>query len=579
MSNILEFYIKLKDMMSSGLAKVAQVAKQKGAQIVSEFNKVESSIDRATKKNKKFAKSFEEVEAKSNSLGKAMKQIGVGLSLASLVAFTKSSLAQSAQAENQKIAFKVLTGSALKGNALYGQIRTMADNTPYESQELMRSAKMLLGFGEKQGRIMPDLKSLGDVAAAQDDPKEALLGLAHAYGEVVASGRLLGRNTLEMINWGFNPLKEMSIMTGKSMATLRKEEELGAISVGMVRKAFEHATSAGGKYNNMMEEQAQTLSGKWSTLMDLVHAKMRAFGDYLSPIAKQVMGLATTILNAGALNELQSFSAQTDTLRGLRIELGLSNTTNQRRLDIFQELKANYPGIVADIKNEKEAIDKLIPSLDSYLGKRYMASGVLKIKQQYADDLKAVDEASQRIPETHGQATAFAAVLAGKYGVDTKGLSAGQLQGAVIAKLQSRLRSGNVSYDNIGDMPIEHKELNNLDGLITENREAQRLYDTHINGANKAREAVDRFNKIMGITPAAGTVGRKGDDGNDAGGEDIAGGIARGGPRIININGGVKFTDKFEMHVTEFKGGVEQVEEVFQDMLLRLLHSGASVQQ
>jgi len=67
------------------------------------------------------------------------------------------------------------------------------------------------------------------------------------------------------------------------------------------------------------------------------------------------------------------------------------------------------------------------------------------------------------------------------------------------------------------------------------------------------------------------------DTGIDAG-SDVTGGIARGGPRVININGGVKFTDKFEMHVVDFKGGVDQVREVFEDMLLRTLNSGASVQ-
>jgi len=49
----------------------------------------------------------------------------------------------------------------------------------------------------------------------------------------------------------------------------------------MVRKAFQHATGAGGKFHDMMKEQAQTLSGRWSTFMDLVHAKMRSFGDTL----------------------------------------------------------------------------------------------------------------------------------------------------------------------------------------------------------------------------------------------------------------------------------------------------------
>jgi len=59
----------------------------------------------------------------------------------------------------------------------------------------------------------------------------------------------------------------------------------------------------------------------------------------------------------------------------LQIEYGLVNTSNARRVEIFKELKANYPDVVANIKNEKEAIEKLMPSLNAYLDKRYLASG------------------------------------------------------------------------------------------------------------------------------------------------------------------------------------------------------------
>lgn len=571
-------------MMSSGLAKVAKAAKEKSAEITSAFKSVEGAIDNATNKNKKFADSFDDIGKKGSQVNKIMKGLGIGLSVAALVSFTKNSLAEAALAENQKIAFKVLTGDKFKGDALYGNIRHMADTTPFESRELMQSGKMLLGFGEKQSRIMPDLKALGDIASAQEDSTQSLLGLSHAYGEVIASGRLLGRNTLEMINWGFNPLKEISIMTGKSMEDLKKAEERGAISAEMVRKAFEHATAAGGKYHDMMKEQAGTLSGQWSTFMDLVHAKMRSFGEALSPVAKSLMSFATNVLNMGARSQLDLFVEETKHLRALQIEYGLVNTSNERRAEIFKEIRANYPDIVANIKNEKEAIDKLIPSLDKYLGKRYMAAGVLKIKEQYADDLQAVQQANEEMQDTQGQSTALAAMLADKYGVDPKGLSAGQLQMKVMQNIRKALpkvrsiglSAGSAVVDNRTEAELD---LVKLQSLINQNKAAQELYSTHISGANKAQKAIEQFNKVMGLQPD-GTA-KNGESGSSAAstGIDIAGGIAQGGPRVININGGVKFTDKFELHTTNFKDGAKEVEEVFSDMLLRVLNSGASVQQ
>jgi len=74
----------------------------------------------------------------------------------------------------KRFAFKVLLGDKFEGENLYGRVRTMADNTPFESQALMRSSRTLLGFGENKKNIMPDLQQLGDVASAQDDPTQSL---------------------------------------------------------------------------------------------------------------------------------------------------------------------------------------------------------------------------------------------------------------------------------------------------------------------------------------------------------------------------------------------------------------------
>ena len=71
-----------------------------------------------------------------------------------------------------------------------------------------------------------------------------------------------------MINQGFNPLNEISKMTGKSVAQLKEEMSKGAISAEMVAAAFEHATSEGGQFYNSMEAQSKTFSGQLSTLKD-----------------------------------------------------------------------------------------------------------------------------------------------------------------------------------------------------------------------------------------------------------------------------------------------------------------------
>lgn len=206
-------------------------------------------------------------------------------------------LKQSATKENQNIAFKVLTGSEVSGKNLYSNIVKMADATPYESTDLSRSAKTQLGYGVNKKDIMRNLNMFGDIAAGQDDPVQSLQSISLAFGQIYAKGHLAGQEVLQLVNAGFNPLKEISIMTGKSMNDLEKQMEKGGITVKMVQDAFAHATDAGGKFHGMMEEQSHTMGGMWSTFMDLVHSKLRALGDFLAPAAKAMMTFFSAVMN------------------------------------------------------------------------------------------------------------------------------------------------------------------------------------------------------------------------------------------------------------------------------------------
>lgn len=225
----------------------------------------------------------------------------------------REALGQSANAESQQIAFKVLTGSKGAGDKLYSDVVKMADVTPFESKDLARSAKTMLGYGIDKKKIMPDLNMIGDIAAGTDNPAESLQSLALAFGQVAAKGHLAGQEVMQMINAGFNPLQEISAATGISMNDLDKAQGKGAITTGMVELAFKHATGEGGKYHNMMKQQSETLGGKWSTFMDMVHHKLMDFGNFLSPTAKKLMDFATehkqafTII-AGAIGVVTVFT-------------------------------------------------------------------------------------------------------------------------------------------------------------------------------------------------------------------------------------------------------------------------------
>jgi len=201
------------------------------------------------------------------------------------------------------ISAEVMLGSAEAAKILNQELTDLAARTPFESSDLQQATKVLLGFGVEADKLLPTLKTLGDVSGGNS---EKLNSLALAFGQVKAAGRLMGQEVLQMINAGFNPLQEISRNTGKSMATLKAEMERGLIGFDQVEKAFVTVTSEGGKFFNMMERQSTTTGGKLSTLKDnfvillrdgvnLLLPAINSFIDFLSATITYIYAFGVAI--------------------------------------------------------------------------------------------------------------------------------------------------------------------------------------------------------------------------------------------------------------------------------------------
>ena len=121
--------------------------------------------------------------------------------------------------------------------------------------------------------------------------------LTLAFAQTQSAGRLMGQDLLQYINAGFNPLNEISKMTGISMGVLKDKMEKGAISAEMVTKAFQHATSQGGMFHDSLKNAADTVTGKWGIFMGTVQTKLVAVGDMLKPLTTGVIDFGNSLLN------------------------------------------------------------------------------------------------------------------------------------------------------------------------------------------------------------------------------------------------------------------------------------------
>ena len=197
------------------------------------------------------------------------------------------------EAENSAIAFEVLLGSGEKASKMLAAITEMGAKTPFEKMDLQNAAQTMLNFGVAEEKVLGYMQQLGDIAAGD---KQKFQSLALVFGQVASAGKLSGQDLLQFINAGFNPLKELQAMTGKSYADLQDAMSKGQISADMVAAAMKRATSEGGKFYQMMDKMSATTGGRISTVIDSIKERTAKMFEYIAPLIARFLELVDAII-------------------------------------------------------------------------------------------------------------------------------------------------------------------------------------------------------------------------------------------------------------------------------------------
>ena len=210
------------------------------------------------------------------------------------------------ETEKTATAFRVLAGSQETSAKLLGQLNKYADNTVWNRPDIQEAAKTMMGFGVSTETVFKDLKMLGDVAMGD---KNKLQSLALVFGQISSAGKLQGQDLLQLINAGYNPLLDISELTGKSVATLKDEMSKGAVSADLVRKAFEKATGPGGKFEGMIENLAKTAPGAFDQLKGKATSGLLKLYEVIQPLLIPAFNTMSIVLEKvfGVLSGVMKF--------------------------------------------------------------------------------------------------------------------------------------------------------------------------------------------------------------------------------------------------------------------------------
>lgn len=568
------------------------------------------AVTAASDKTKTLASTFAEFSYLSDIAKKASNVIGDITSVG-------------ATAELQLMNMKTLYGgNAEAAQEMYERISEYGKVTPYDKAGLLEAQKTMMSFGISGEKAFETLKQIGDIAMGD---KAKMQSLSLAFAQMSSTGKLTGQDLMQMINAGFNPLNEISAMTGKSISELKEEMSKGAISADMVSEAFRRATSEGGLFYGAIDEASNTAAGRMASIRDSIDeikvSIFNATGDFgiwvdaaaqvatpLSEIYPVLQGVWSVMIAIKNLNWTAMWSQVRGCLYAARIQMLMMNrelvtgqfASNGFLINITRATLAVVRfatvGIFQALKGLGALILSFITSGTASATFATIASGAFgAFKLAAVTACRAVSVAISSIPIIGWIAAAIAALIAigvyfwntsAKFRAVIKGLWAsfkaffsalGALAKTVFGAIGDLIKAA-FSLDGDGISRALSKLKQGYSDFGSQIGKAfNDAYDAEMAEAKKEEEAKKKKEQpedpLTGVPqvevpqtpatsdPTAGTL------------TGLGSGASSAGDKIKNITVNIeKLVERFEIHTTNLQGDIARVKDMVSDALLSALN-------
>jgi tape measure domain-containing protein len=196
------------------------------------------------------------------------------------------------QMENAQVGFTTMLGSAKKATDFLQKLQQFAIVTPFSSQDVIKYSQSMMAMGFKAKEVIPTLQDAGDAVAALGGEPERLQRVLLALGQIKAKGRVMGQEMLQLTENGVRGWQYLADYLHKSVPETMKLGEKGLISADTAMKALRKGMHK--DFGGMMKEQANSVSGMWSTLKDTAQIALGKMMTAFFPLIKQVLPKITT---------------------------------------------------------------------------------------------------------------------------------------------------------------------------------------------------------------------------------------------------------------------------------------------
>ena len=580
MSNIVEFVVKMRDMMSGGLTKLSSSSN-------TTFSRISKHINDVTGRNKVLDMSFSELQRKikqteriittstipsqikearqelaklqrmslshkgnisgsssgasSNMSSVFFGNVAADLAMrgASAIAGAASSIIETAfsGAIKKEQHITGLTTFLGKGGAeeAYKNIQQDASLAPFNVDALYATNRALISAGLSAKEAREDALNLANAVAAVGGKNPELDRMAANLQQIKTVGKATTMDIRQFGMVGINIYEILSRATGKSIKEVKEMD----VTYEQLAKALAMARGKGGIYEGALEAQGATMGAKIMQVKDKLQIALTNIGDAFSPVINKVLDFAINIAS-----QVQPMLARAqpyiDAIAGgisqaVDYVMSLSSGTGEWSgwIELAKEQAFMFWG---HLKNISSTVLQIVLRVAQWISKSEIIKDVFRIFRGYLDGvLTVVGWIGNKLLWLWDNV--LAPILEGIE------------EGYKLMKMLALSKDNSVSKND---------DNNNDKGTPSTTPATPRLPLSDLSRFNN--------NSLIGSTESA----KKNKESGRKTGDTISG----GGPRTVNIHLG-KFFETIQFTTMNGNESVQELEKIVTECLGRVLFNGA----
>ena len=273
--------------------KVRIIAEDKASDVLKQTGK---AVDDAGKAAKEAGGAF---EGMGKTMGSIAGALGLQMGLQAIVGTLKNvvvgSFELAAALEQTTVGFTTMLGSGEAAQGMLDDLRKFADTTPFEFTDLTEAASKMVAMGTAAEDVIPILTTVGDTAAGLGLGKAGIDRITLALMQMGAKGKIGGDDLRQLAEAGIPAMKYLADGAGVSTAEMAKLVEKGLVPAkeGVQTLLANMKQDFGG----LMAKQAETATGKLSTMKDAMAGLGTEIGTVLVPKVKAGADALTIFFN------------------------------------------------------------------------------------------------------------------------------------------------------------------------------------------------------------------------------------------------------------------------------------------